>query len=113
MSDTIEITRAEYDCLKAGAQNLMDLRSYDNAKADLASGDDELVPSALVDRLLAGESPIIVWREHRGMNQTDLAKASSVHRVHLAHIESGRRSASVDTLKKLAAALGVTLDDLV
>ena len=44
--------------------------------------------------------------------QAELARVSGVHRVNLGHIEAGRRGASVETLKRLAEALGVTMDDL-
>ena len=39
-----------------------------------SKGDVETVPIAVVDRLLAGESRLRVWREHRGMTAAKLAK---------------------------------------
>jgi mRNA interferase RelE/StbE len=39
--------------------------------------------------------------------------ASGVHRVVVADIEAGRKGGSVRSLKALAAALGVGIDDLV
>ena len=62
----------------------------------------ELVPAAVVDRLLAGESPVRVWREHRGLTQSGLARASGVNRVVVADIEAGRKGGSVRSLKALA-----------
>ena len=50
-------------------------------RARLAAGEEELVPAAVVDRLLAGESPVRVWREHRGITQSGLARASGVRPV--------------------------------
>ena len=38
---------------------------------------------------------------------------AKVNRVQIAEIEAGRKSGSLDTVKKLASALGVTIDDLV
>ena len=90
-----------------------DLRAYDGAKARLAAGEDELVPAAVVDRLLAGEAPLRVWREYRGLSQVALGEASGVNRVQIADIEAGRKTGSVETVKKLATALGIGLDDLV
>ena len=75
-------------------------------------GEEELVPAAVVDRLLAGESPVRVWREHRGLTQSGLARASGVNRVVVADIEAGRKGGSVRSLQALAAALGVGVDDL-
>jgi DNA-binding XRE family transcriptional regulator len=86
------------------------VRAFDAA---LARGEEELVPAAVVDRLLAGEPPLRVWREHRGFSQTGLAAASGVHRVVIADIESGRKRGSLDAHVKLARALGLLVDDLI
>jgi DNA-binding XRE family transcriptional regulator len=113
MGEMISIPVEEYRRLKAAAEDLSDLRAYDLAKAQIAAGEDELVPADVVTRLLRGESPLLVWRGYRGLTQTELARASGVNRVQIANIESGHRSGSVATLKKLATALGVALDELV
>ena len=47
-----------------------------------------------------------VRREHRGLTQSGLARASGVHRVVVADIEAGRKGGSVRSLKGLAVALG-------
>ena len=47
------------------------------------------------------------------MTQEQLAAVSGVHRVTIARIETGASSPSVDTLKQLADALGVLVDDLI
>ena len=39
--------------------------AFDAAQRRLASGDDELVPAAIADRLLARDSAVRVWREDR------------------------------------------------
>lgn len=113
MGEMISIPLEEYRSLQAAAVELADLQAYDGALAQLASGDEELLPSKFVKRMLSGESPLRVWREYRGLTQTALAEASNVNRVQIADIESGRKSGSIETVKKLAEALGITLDDLV
>jgi len=112
MGEMVTIPREEYEALKEAREDLADLRAYDRAKAALASGVDELVPSDVVQRLLEGESPLRVWREYRGLSQTRLALKSGVNRVQIINIESGERNGSVATLRKLADALGVDLDEL-
>ena len=82
-------------------------------EARIASGEEELIPADVVDRLLDGETPLRVWREFRKLTQADLAYSSGVNRVRIADIEAGRNSGSVHTLRKLAAALGVSIDDLI
>jgi DNA-binding XRE family transcriptional regulator len=65
------------------------------------------------DRLLAGESPVKVWREKRGKTQRELATAAGISQPHLAEIEKGTKTGSVVTLRKLARVLEVDLDSLV
>ncbi|MCW1427684.1 helix-turn-helix transcriptional regulator [Novosphingobium sp. JCM 18896] len=113
MNEMVTITKAEYQRLREAAEELDDLRSYDRAKAALAAGDDELVPAEAVNRIIGGESPLRVFRDLRALTQQQLADASGVNRVQIADIEAGRKTGSVETVKKLAATLGVTLDDLV
>ena len=81
--------------------------------AALARGEEEPIPAVVLDRLLAGEPPLRVWREHRGLTQTALARASGVHRVVIADIEAGRKRGSLDAHLELAEALGLLVDDLV
>lgn len=113
MNDMVTISRAEYERLLAAAEDLADIAAYDRTKADLASGSDELIPAAFADRLLSGESPLRVYRALRGLTQAALSKKSGVNRVQIADIEAGRKSGSIETLRKLADALKVTVDDLV
>ena len=74
--------------------------------------DEEDVPVAFARRMWNGESPVRVWREMRGMNATRLAAAANVSRSYLSAIERGTKRGSVDALKRLAAALGVGIEDL-
>jgi Helix-turn-helix len=67
------------------------------------------VPIGAVDRLIARENPIRVWREHRGHSLHQLAEVGIGY---LSQIENGERKGTVGTLKKIAAALDVDLDDL-
>ena len=112
MGEMVTIPTAEYRALLGTAENFADLRAYDRTMAAIVRGDEELVPEAFAKRLIAGESPLRVWRELRGLTQAALAAASGVNRVQIANIESGAKSGSVATLRKLADALGVGLDDL-
>ena len=109
----VTIPQAEYDRLRDAADDLADLSAYDRAKTALAAGEDELVPADYAKRLIAGESPLRVWRELRGLSQVKLGAVSGVNRVQIADIEAGRGKGSVVTVRKLAGALGVKVDDLV
>lgn len=109
MADTITITREEYLRLREAAEELADIRAFDQAMA--APG--EAIPAEYVRRMVDGESPLRVFRDFRGLTQEALGQRSGVNRVQIADIEAGRKTGSVHTLGKLAAALGVTIDDLV
>ena len=78
----------------------------------IEAGTEGLVPAAVADRIIDGASPLRVWREHRALSQSALARASGVDRVQVADIEAGRATGSVRTLRALADALGITVDDL-
>jgi DNA-binding XRE family transcriptional regulator len=95
------------------AEMLADVQAYDAAKARLGRGDDELIPLEITERRIAGESPVKIWRDHRGLTQAGLARVSKVSRVMIAAIEAGHKAGGVATLKKLAAALRVDLENLV
>ncbi len=86
-----------------------DLAVYDAARA----GDEERFPAAVADRLIAGESPLKVFREYRGLTQGRLAEAAKTTAPYLSQIENGRRTGSVGLLHRLAYVLGVEIDDLV
>ena len=73
---------------------------------------EERVPIGVVDRLIARVNPVRVWREHRGHSLRQLAERAGIGIGYLSQIENGERKGTVETLKKIAAALDVDLDDL-
>jgi DNA-binding XRE family transcriptional regulator len=82
---------------------------YDQAKA---ADTGFRVPSAVVNQLLAGTHPVKAWREHHQLTQDALATQAGISTAYLCQIETGKRQGAVKTLKALARALGVALDDL-
>ena len=113
MGEMITIPLDEYKRMQAAVEDLADLQAHDRVAADLAAGRDERVPAEYVRRMIAGEAPLRVWRDLRGLTQSALARASGVNRVQIADIEAGRKNGSLGTVRKLAEALGVAVDDLV
>ena len=94
------------------AEMLADVSAYDATKARIERGEDEVIPLEIIERRLRGESTVKIWREYRSMSQKGLAKASGVSRSMIAAIETRRKDGRIATLKKLAAALNVGLDNL-
>ncbi len=101
----------EYKRLVSGDDEgaMTDDELYDLAK----SAGGESFPATVVDRLLAGESPIRVYRDHRRLTQKQLAAAAGINPVYLSQIETGKRTGSARTLASIAGALDVDVDDLI
>lgn len=76
------------------------------------AGREFLVPEGILRRELAGESPIKLWREHRGLTQQELADRAGISKPYLSQIEGGKRQGTVETLSALARSLDVPLDAL-
>ena len=72
--------------------------------------DQKSVPIGVVDRLIARENLIRVWSEHRGHSLRQLAERAGIGIGYLSQIENGERKGTVETLKKIAAALEVDLE---
>ena len=111
--EMVVLSRADFDRLVGASDDLADVTAYDEAKARLAAGDDEMVPLTVVNAILDGENPIRVWRRHRGLAPGELAVAAQLSQAYLSQIETGKRQGQAETLKRIAVALGVTVDDLI
>jgi DNA-binding XRE family transcriptional regulator len=98
-----------YERMLDDLDDLDDIRAYDAAKAKA----QEFVPAAIADRLIAGENPVRVWREYRGLTPTVLAERVGITPPYLSQLEHDRRRASHVVLRRLATALQVDIDDLV
>ncbi len=99
-------------CLIEDAEMLADVGEYDAAIQAIAEG-EELIPAEVVYALLDGANPIRVWREYRGLSQGELAARAGISPSYLSQLESGKRDGTMEVLSAVAAALDVTLDDLV
>ena len=103
---------AEYRALLELAEDAEDAARLTRFARRYSRGKVETVPVAVVDRLLAGESRLRVWREHRGMTAAKLASAVGITPAHISKLEAGKGDPSVALLRRLATTLGVQLDDL-
>ncbi len=112
-SDSVTLRRADFDALLDELEDAEDRIAVLEHHFLIAKGDR---PPALtvdeMDRLLDGESPVRVWREKLGLTQRDLAAAAAISQSHIAEIETGAKTGSVETLKKLARVLKTDLDNL-
>ena len=116
-TDTVTLTRAEYEALLERLEDAEDNAFLDGIEAhERAIGKEkaraDYLPAELVRRLINGEHPVRVWRAHRGLSREALAAVAGIAPSYLTEIETRRKPGSFSALAKLAAALHVSLDDL-
>jgi len=103
----------EYQALLELVEDLHDDAAVTRFAARHDEGEEVTVPVGLVDRLLDGEPPVRVWREHRGLTAAQLAAAVKVTPAHISKLETGKGVPSLALLRRLARVLEVDLDLLV
>lgn len=62
--------------------------------------------------LLAAPTPLHFWRRKRGLSEAKLADRAGCSQPYLNQIESGKRTGTMDTFRKLAGALDLTIGQL-
>ncbi len=102
---------ADYERLLDLAEDRADTLAAAAAEERRRAG-EEYLPAAMVDRLLAGDNPLRVWRRHRGMTLARLSGETGITTGYLSDIERGRRRGSPGLFRKLAEALRVSTDDI-
>ena len=106
------LTRPEFDKLATAAENYADIEAAVAAQQRREAG-EEYVPVELVDRLMAGESPLKVWREYRGLTLEGLGELVGRQGSMISKLEKGRNEGGIKLWQALAKALSVDLDDLI
>ena len=109
----VVLPEADYAALMERLEDAEDIASANAVLDRIARGEEELVPSVVVERLIGRDNPITVWREHRGMTISALAERAGLSQSYLSQIEAGKREGRVSVLQRLARALSVDLEDLV
>jgi mRNA interferase RelE/StbE len=107
MTETITLSREEYEAMQARIVDLEDILAARTAEQGAR------IPHDVAVRIMEGENPVRAWREHRGFSLRQLARTADVAPSYLSEIESGHKPGSVDALNRLAQALETTIDALV
>ena len=107
------VSEGDFKALIDAKETVDDIAALAEFRQKLAAGEEELIPFEIVNRLLSGENRIRVWREHRGLSSAALAEKAAIAPAYLSQIETGKRDGTIETMRKIAAALNLTLDDLV
>ena len=108
--EIVILSRKEYDRLLVAANE----DATDAAVARKAiNRNEETLSEAEMDELLAARTPLAFWRKKRGLTQAGLARAAGIAQGFLSEIESGLKTGDVTVLQRIAAALEISLLDLV
>lgn len=103
----------EFERIQSDALMFSDIHAFDMAKQNLANGSDEVIPFSIIQRRLAGESPLKIWREYRHLTQETLAQKAEASRSLIAAIEAGHKQGGVASLLRLAQVLHVSVEQLI
>jgi len=93
----------------AGDAALSDEELFDMARAE---DDGTRYPATVLDRLLDGENPVKVFRDHAGLTQKQLAEKLGVSTGYVSQVERGGRRLSRKTQALAATLLDVGMADL-
>jgi predicted transcriptional regulator len=74
---------------------------------------DVWFPNDVVKANSRGASLITAWREHFAITQTELAVKSGMKQASIARLEKGHAGARRSTLAKIAAAMGISVEQLI
>ena len=110
---TVTLSRTDWNGLIQRLEEAEDRAALRKSLAREKPGKDDALPLAAYRRLRAGEHPVRVWREHRGLGLNHLARKAAMSPSYLSEIETGAKPGSATALKKLAAILDVDMDELV
>ena len=79
----------------------------------LTSGVETAVPNEVVERVIMDKvTPIRAWREHLGLTQSEVAAHMKISQAALAQIEAPEARPRKSTLRRVAQALGIQLEQL-
>ncbi len=107
--DKVILRKKDFEAMLERMEELEDIVAFDRA----TQSEEEGFPAAIAKRLIAGENPILVFRQHRRMTQEALAAQAGISEGMVSKMESGFKVGSVATIRAIAKALNVDIDDLV
>ena len=94
-------------------EDLQDIADAKEIEARIQRGEGEYFPAEVVNAILDGANPVKVYREYRNMTQAELAQKAGLSADMIKKIESGKSDGSLKSLKAIAAALNVDIEDII
>lgn len=102
---------AEYERLIDAAEDQADAEAAIAAEGRREAG-EEYLPADMADRLLAGESPLRIWRNHRGFSLHSISEQAGMSVSYLSQMETGKREGTAKVWRRLAKVLDLDVDDI-
>jgi hypothetical protein len=109
-ADSVTLSRDDFEALTDLVADAADLADLVTVKRKIGAGEKQIFPFEVAERLLDGNRPVTVFREYRGLGLRQLAGAADVSPSYLSEIESGGKPGSFECMRRLAAALDVSMD---
>ena len=106
-TDSVTLTRSEYDALIARTEELED------TLAARMADDGSRIPHEVALAIMDGERPVAAYRRHRRLTLRQLAARTGLAVGYLSEIERGVKPGSTSALSRIADAVGTTIDTLV
>jgi DNA-binding XRE family transcriptional regulator len=110
--DLVILPKSDYERLIALAEDHADAADAREMLRRVQGGEEEVFPGEVAARLIDGENPVKVFREHRRLTQAQLADKVGTNKVYISQIERGERQGSLTLLRKIADALRVDVSDI-
>lgn len=100
------VPELEFLRLQEQVESERDVKDFDKAITEAT----EFFPQYILDAMLNGNNPIVIFRKYRELTQEQLAEKTSLSRAYIAQIETRKKTGSIDTIKKIADALNVDIE---
>lgn len=110
--DLIVLSRREYYALRASAGD-EEAEDAMTARIVAETASAAVIPVEVWRKIEAAPSPIGPLRQWRKLTQGALADKTGLSQGYLSEIETGKKIGDVATLRAIATALDLTLDDVV
>lgn len=106
-TDTVTLSRAEYDELLTRKQELEETLAARDAD------DGNRIPHEVALAIMRGKSPFMAFRHYFSITFRDLSKQTGISASYLSEIERGIKSGSTVALSRIATVFHTTIDVLV
>ena len=107
-----DLDEDEDDIAAVSAARAEDAAFAARIEAERGAAVEVTIPIQVIEAKLNGAHPLRAWRDYRRWTQLYLAFKSEVGRDLIAQIETRRKNGSVETLDRIARALGVPIEAL-